>query len=432
MKTEYDVAILGAGVAGSAAAYALRGWKVLLLESESFVGGRTYSECFEDGLWANYGAGYFSSDKRTIIELGDAVGVEYVGFDDSALTGDFMPSTLTLDDIVEIRQVKRRIAREQGRRRDPASPDLDTVSFAEWLGPVRPNVRAYWDLWCSTMSAPMDKISLYGMLLMTGANRTTAFADEAVDYDPRGNLVVKGGNGIIAQRLVEASGADMLLQHTVTKVEMNAGGGYDIVARSNRGAAAFSASAVVSALPAPVVQDVFPFLPDWKQKALDRIVYGRIIGMPVVVGPKEGSYARYVTADGCRAGAQYCETDFLLRSPTDLDREGAYFVCQVYDRAARAIWEDDDDSIRAGVFAAFSQKFPDLAARVRMIGVHRWHHGLPQYSLGRMAATPDLIRQVDGVSFCGDYTDVTHTDGAARSGLRAASEVRKHLAAERT
>src|SRR5690606_8122263 len=158
------------------------------------------------------------------------------------------------------------------------------------------------------------------------------------------------------------------------------------------------------ALPAPVAAAVVSGLPDWKLRALKAIRYGRIMGMPVVVGPRDGDYPRFVPAADYRADAVYCETDFLLRSPTDLDAIGAYFVCQVYDRAAAVIWSNDDASIRAGVYAAFARKFPELADRVQTIGVHRWQWGLPQYTPGRMAATPDLVKPVGGISFCGDYS----------------------------
>lgn len=423
----YQVAILGAGVAGAAACHALRARSSLLLEREDFVGGRTRSRSYLEGVWANFGAGYFSADKTTILRLGDEVGVSFLKFDDGALTGDFMPAGLDTDDIAQIRQIKRRIAAEQSKRRDPASPELDRVSFAEWLGPVRPNARHYWNMWCSTMSGPMEEVSLYGVLLMSGANRSSAFTADDVAYDPRGNMVVAGGNGRIAERLVETSAADVKLGHDVQSVERDGHGRYLIKCGTVSGVVEYGADAIVCALPAPVVTKIFQSLPSSKRAALETIRYGRIIGMPVIVGPKAGDYPRFRPLAEFRADAVYCETEFLLRSPTDLDEVGAYFVCQVYDRASRVLWGDSDAPIQAGVFAAFERRFPALADRVHEIGVQRWLHGLPQYNLGRMAVTPDLVRSVEGIFFCGDYTDVTHTDGAAKSGLRAAAAASKYL-----
>ncbi|MGY8996775.1 MAG: FAD-dependent oxidoreductase, partial [Alphaproteobacteria bacterium] len=63
----YDVAVLGAGVAGLTAAYRLRDRDVVVLEADSHVGGRTLSESFDDGSWANYPAQYVSSDKLKVI-----------------------------------------------------------------------------------------------------------------------------------------------------------------------------------------------------------------------------------------------------------------------------------------------------------------------------------------------------------------------------
>ena len=423
----YDVAILGGGVAGVTAAHALRDLNTVILEAEDFIGGRTYSESYDDGVWANYGAGYFSSDKTTIIGLGDATGVDFVTFDDRALTGDFVPEGFDKDDVAEIRQIKRRLLEEQARPRDPADASLDQVSFQDWLGPIRPNVQLYWRFWCETMSGPMDEVSLYGVLLLSGSNRTVAFTDQAVEHDKRGNLVVAGGNGKIAERLAIASGAEIRLGAEVQEVTRRPSGAYSISTKANGEAVTIEARTVISALPAPVVLQVFPSLPEQKRTALQKIEYGRIIGLPVVVGPEDGDYDRFAPSSDFRADASYCETEFLLRSPTDLENKGAYFVCQTYDRSSRVIWDDPDESIQAGVFHAFQNKFPELKDRVRKIGVKRWLHGLPKYTLGRMAATPALQQPFSGAFFCGDYTDVSHTDGAARSGQRAASGAREHL-----
>lgn len=423
----YDAAILGGGIAGVSAAYSLRDLNAVILEAEDYIGGRTYSENYPDGVWANYGAGYFSSDKTTIIGLGDAVGVDFVTFDDRALTGDFVPEGFDNDDIAEIRQIKRRLMEEQSRRREPADPSLDQVSFQDWLGPIRPNVQLYWRFWCETMSGPMDEVSLYGVLLLSGSNRTSAFADDAVEHDKRGNLVVAGGNGKIAERLALASGAEIQLGSDIQEVKRRASGAYSILTTTNGEAATIEAKTVISALPAPVVLRVFDSLPEGKRTALEKIAYGRIIGLPVVVGAEDGEYERFTPSSDFRADAVYCETEFLLRSPTDLDNKGAYFVCQTYDRSSRVIWDDPDESIRAGVYHAFQSRFPDLKDRIRSIGVKRWFHGLPKYTLGRMAATPALQEPLSGAFFCGDYTDVSHTDGAARSGIRAAAEAREHL-----
>lgn len=423
LKDHFDVVIIGAGVAGATAAYELRDHTIAIVETETFIGGRTYSRQFGDNLWANFGAGYFSSDKSNIIGLGDKVGVQFLRFDDTALTGDFVPEGYDPADIAEIRQVKRRIAKEQSCRRDASSPELDQVTFAEWLGPVRPNVLQYFQLWCSVMSCPMEEISLYGMLLMSGSNRTVAFSDEPVSYDPRGNLVVQGGNSLIAENLVKQSGARVFTGTEVTSVRGSGEAGYMIEASSADGKICLHARRVIVTTPAPIVLKIIDDLPDWKRSALEKVRYGKIIGLPVVVGPAQGSYPRIQPAGPYRPDATYCETEFLLRSPTDLERDGAYFVCQVYDQSSTVLWNDEDDTLKAGVFAAFSAKFPELKNRVMHIGVHRWPYAVAKYVRGRMGATPDLCRSIEGLSFAGDYTDVTHTDGAAKSGLRAAKEV---------
>ena len=49
MDRLYEVAVLGAGVAGLTAAYRLRGRDTVIVEAAGHIGGRTLSKRFDDG-----------------------------------------------------------------------------------------------------------------------------------------------------------------------------------------------------------------------------------------------------------------------------------------------------------------------------------------------------------------------------------------------
>jgi predicted NAD/FAD-dependent oxidoreductase len=87
------------------------------------------------------------------------------------------------------------------------------------------------------------------------------------------------------------------------------------------------------------------------------------------------------------------------------------------------VWDDDDETVKAGAVNALLQSRPDLADRIDWVGIKRWRYGNPQYFPGRMKALTGLREPVSGIHFGGDYTDFSNTEGALRSGQRVAREV---------
>ena len=86
---EREVVVLGAGIAGLSAAYRLRDLNVEVVDSASWLGGRTRSLRFAGGMWANLGAQYLSADKTAVIDLADELGIPLVpnGFEEAAERG---------------------------------------------------------------------------------------------------------------------------------------------------------------------------------------------------------------------------------------------------------------------------------------------------------------------------------------------------------
>lgn len=76
--TTYDALIIGAGYAGLTAAYALRKARknVLVLEARDRVGGRVWTQQFDDGTYVDWGGAWVGPTQDQIYALAHAFGVE--------------------------------------------------------------------------------------------------------------------------------------------------------------------------------------------------------------------------------------------------------------------------------------------------------------------------------------------------------------------
>lgn len=419
----YDVAVLGAGVAGLTAAYRLRDRDVVVLEADSHVGGRTLSESFEDGSWANYAAQYVSNDKLKVIELSDELDLELVP---SGYHSDQFRGAMTPEQQRDLDPWLQRLEAEMANPRPADAPELDQVSVADWLEGAPVHVQDFFERWCGQIifGATMET-SLYGLMLLWGDQRTSAFTAEPVPRSNRGDTVFRGGTNTFTRALAEASGAEIRHGQTVTRV-VQGEGGCTIEVSSADGATTIRARQVICALPGTVARHVVDGLPQEKATALAKVRYGRNIATPISILP-EGQKGPQIPMVPSRHDAVYCSNGFVLKTPGDMDRDGGCFHSYIHDRHARVVWDDDPRSVQSGALRTFRAAFPHLADRVSRIGFRRWENALPHYHPGRMADLPALQASVGAVHFCGDYTWTSNMDGAARSGEAAAEHARAAL-----
>lgn len=419
MGRSCEVAVLGAGVAGLTATYRMKGRDVVVLEAADHIGGRTLSKRFTDGSWANYAAQYVSTDKVKVVELADELGVELIpsGFHSDELRGN----RGTAQERADIDRWVTALEAEMANPRPATAPELDGVSVGAWLGDAPEHVHAFFERWCGQLIfASAIETSLYGLMLLWGDQRTSAFTTEPVPRSNRGDTVFAGGTNSFTHALAKASSAELKSGETVTSVARG-GAGWTITTHGPLGETTLRARQVVCALPAPVALRVIADLPAAKAAALGAIRYGRNIATPIAVLP-EGARGDVVPTAPSRAGATYNTTGFVLKTPGDIAREGGCFHAYVHDAHARVIWDDPPASIQSGALRAFAAHHPELAGRVHWIGFRRWEFALPQYRPGRQALQGDLEASLDGLHFCGDYVTTANMDGAARSGEAAAAK----------
>ena len=417
-----DVVVLGSGVAGLTAAYRLRDLDVEVIEAASHIGGRTLSDSFDDGTWANYAAQYVSDDKVKVIEQADELSLELIpsGFHSNDLRA-FDPSTS--DDPAAIEAWIARLEDEQAQRRPPDSAELDQISVAQWLEDAPPAVKRFFETWCgSLIFGSTIETSLYGLMLIWGDNRTSAFTDQPVARSNRGDTVFKGGTNRFTRALADASGATLTPHTEVREVNAAIKGGYKVTGLQQGAVYEATARHVVSALPAPIALNVISDLPQAKREALAAIRYGRNIATPISIAAAEQTVAPYPLVPS-RPDQTYNSNGFVLRTPGDMEADGGCFHSYVHDVFARPLWDDPPDSVRSGAVRALVERFPQLSDRIARVGYRRWRHALPHYSPGRMRHQAALEASVDGLHFCGDYVLTSNMDGAARSGELAARKV---------
>lgn len=418
-RSRVDIAVLGAGLAGLTAAYRLREHDILVIESEPEVGGRTRSLALPDGRWLNLGAQYLSPDKQAVIGLARELGVELLSLPGHVGAELLDPGRLGPAVRAEVEDQIRRLEAEQARLRPDDAPELDGIGFLDWLGPCSRGAAAYWEAWHELMMGPSLDLSLHGAMVLWGPRRTSAFASPSPPAYEAVDRIVAGGTQVLAKALAAtARSGDLMLGATVARVRPE-GAGYRIAIADGR---EIAARRVVCALPAPIAARVLDGLPREKAAALSSVRYSRFIATPIVVEPPGGRAAPQ-GACPARPLARYGSTEFILRRPADAIEAGGVIHAWLYDADARVVWDDPDESIRAGVLRDLGDAHPATRGRARVVAVHRWVHALPRYSRGRQAMLPTLRAMAGGIAFAGDYTEFANTDGAVQSGERAARQV---------
>jgi len=416
-----DVVVVGAGVAGLTAAYRLRKQNVEVLDADSHVGGRTLSEQFPDGGWANFAAQYLSPDKINVLELAQELELTLlpVEFPEAELRG---MSGTTPDELEDIRHAVARLEAESANPRPATAEELDDVSLAQYLRDEPRHVRGYFEHWCaSLMCASSAETSVYGALMLWGDQRTSAFNNVVVPRSNRGDCVFDGGTNQLTLALAKKSAASIHLDTEVVSVRP-AHGGYQVIAKCANRERRITARQVVCALPATVAAEVCMQLPDWKRDALSSVQYGRFLSTPIGITAHKAAGTTY-TRTWCRPGQVYNSNNFALRTPGDIERSGGCFHSYIYDMYARQVWDDPEHTVKTGAADALLDRYPQFEGRIRSVGYKRWRYGLPRYAPGRMKLQSALERSVDGIHFCGDYIFHANSDGAVRSANRAAESV---------
>jgi oxygen-dependent protoporphyrinogen oxidase len=446
--TEVEIAIVGAGIAGLAAAWALRDRDLIVLESADRVGGRILS-LPRPPYWLNLAAHVFPPPSTALGRL-----VTEVGLETTLIPGDSMavwmngelasggrPETYPLRLPLSLRgrislvraglKIRRAVPEylELAKPRSGESPAdararllayRDDTTFADFLGPLHPDVD-------SLLRAATNRASAEPEQLSAGAG----VAHFAAVFSGRASLYLRnitGGSSLLPEAIAAALGDRVMLgAHvdavvpTPSRVHIDytcAGKPRSLVARE-----------VVVASPAYVASDLVRALDDEALAALGMVTYGPYVVAALLTRetepmPWDDIYAIAVSG---KSFNMFFNTVNVLRRGTER-RPGGSLMVYGASNVARTLLDLSDAEIRDRFFEDLHDLFPMLPDIVEECVIHRWENGIPYSTPGRHSVQQTLERLAQTVSLAGDYLgERGGMEIAALSGIEAANAVRRRL-----
>lgn len=445
----HEVAVVGGGIAGLAAAWALRDRDVVLLEASERVGGRIRVEA-RDPQWLDFGAhliGDLDSPMGRLAAELEAQAIPVRGQLGVWLNGrlvrggsmETMPLRLALPLAARLSLMRtglrlRRVAARAGRGiGDPihgdqdyggdvvrvvGDPKLDARTFLDVLGPMHEDVAALFRAASNRVAAEAVEMSAqFGMPFVASAWNAN-----------KNRHILRGGLSSISDAIARHLGNRISTGTRITRVVAGSGGA-SIRALQGEQPVAFSARQVIMATPAPVVRAVVDDLPADKAVALDAVRYGPYV--VAAVRTREAGPTTYDDLTGVIvAGRTICSISNTM-GPVHANSAGRApgGTLKLFAGGWRAaeLMGSTDEEIRDVLLGDLHAVLPETHGRIEEAIVHRWVRGFPYWAPGRLARQEALARPVGNIHFAGDYLEYPATDPAVRTGLLAARNVRALL-----
>ena len=452
MNADRHVVVVGGGLAGITAAIALReaGARVTLLEARPRLGGATCSFT-RDGLVIDNGQHVFlgccSAYRELLARLGMTAAVSLQDrFDVTVLSPGGrarlrrtrLPGPLHMGLALarysfltpgeRLRVTRAALAM---MRLDPARPGLDNERLGDWLAARGQGERArrvLWDLFTvSALNVAGDDASmaLAATVVKTALLGAKNAADIGVPAIPLGDLHGKAGAELL-QRL----GAEVRIGAKVAEVAATSGGGLRVRLAERGGSAApeIHADGVVLAVPPDVAARLVPADavraglgpgPDrWRELGASPIVNVHVI------------YDRRVTSLPFAAAVDSPVQWVFDRTRSSGLQAGQYLAVSL--SAADDLVDIPAARLRERFVPALEDLFPAARdARITDFFVTRERRATFRQVPGCAALRPGAATALPGLVIAGAWTDTGWPDtmeGAVRSGLNAARELRQGLA----
>jgi monoamine oxidase len=448
-RAEADVLVVGAGLAGLAAARDLRraGYSVLVIEARDRVGGRVLNHRLGDGHVAEVGGQFVGPAQRHILGLAAELGVATHPIFTSGLTilevggRRYGYRTIPRMSPVQLADAGRAIFmldRMAGRVpaqapwQAPGAAAADSRTLAEW---ARRNVRTRLGRFAieafsqGVLACEPGEVSLLHVLFYlrtAGGFRQLTETSGAAQQDR-----FVGGSQLIAIRLAEQLGAGSVrLGAPVARIEQ----GLSRVTAHAAGVVAVGRRAVLAVPPALAGRICYdPPLPGDRDQLTQAAPMGSVIKCLAVYDEPFWRHAGYngqATSDGPAARVTF-DTGPAAGSPGIL-------LGFVTGAEARRLARADPARRRAEVLASFGRYFGPAATRPADYIEHdwtadRWTRGCygAHFPPGTWTQFGPALRRPSGLLHWAGTETATewsgYMDGAVQSGKRAAGEVLKAL-----
>jgi monoamine oxidase len=443
-QREADVVVVGAGLAGLAAARSLAaaGRSALVLEARDRVGGRTLNMPLEGGEVVEIGGQWVGPTQDRLLELASELGIEtfptyYDGSNLISLGGRLsryrgtIPriSPLVLLDVERGRRRFNRLTKTVPPEAPWTAPDaarLDSLTLGAWLDRnVRTRrARRLFEIACGTVwgAAPGQMSLLWALTCAASAGGFDALID--TEGGAQQDRFV-GGSQAISLRMAEALGDAVVLDAPVSSIE---GGADGVVVSSPRVVA--RGRRVIVAMPPHLSGriDFSPRLPAAREQLARRTAGGVIIKCTAVYDEPFWR-ADDLTGEGLN-DAGPIETTFDNSPPGG---SPGVLVGFITGRAAVEHAAQPESERRRRALGSLVALFGDSAQRARGYFEQDWT--AEQWTAGGPVASPApgvlsrwgaALREPAGrVHWAGSETSTVwcgYMDGAVRSGERAAGE----------
>jgi protoporphyrinogen/coproporphyrinogen III oxidase len=433
MLADLDIAVVGAGAAGLAAAYALQkaGRSVQVFESADGVGGRMRTRR-HGGYLIDTGAEMIATHGypatwSLIREVGmgtadvprltnplamwrDSCAHPHVGRPLGLLSG----AGLSLCARLDLLRFNASVAR-QSRAFDPDHPErtpLDEMSVAQLASRYRRELRDY-------LFQPLTS-GFFGCEM----ERSAAASIVTTMLPTKGTAnwrTYRDGMDTLARRLAER--LDVTTGCHIREVISAPG-----CARVITNDAVLTARSVVLCVPAPVALDLYANPPGDERRYLKACTYTPMLKVscaldrPLALWRGRCAYAVLVPeVENPLLSVVTCDhNEKYRRAP-----EGHSLVSMLTSpRATSELLGASDDEVVRLVTEQGEQVLPGLRQATRISFVHRFRHGMPEATAASLRLRADFLRRpLRAVDYAGDWLTLPNSEGAVRSADLAAWRV---------
>lgn len=433
-----SVIVIGSGIAGIAAAHALReaSFEVIVLESRDRIGGRVCTD-YTFGFPVDLGASWLHGvcNENPLAPLIGKLGLPlYRTSGDNSVLYDHDLESYALFDmdgnqvsqglVVKVGELFEDILKETDKVRQEFTEDLSIQAAFSIVFERRPDLR---------LEGLPHKVLQWYLCRMEGWFAADAETISAKLWDQE--VLLPGGHGLMVRGYLPvlntlAKGIDIRLNHRVTRVSRNHKG-VKVTVESGR---TFVADAAIVAAPLGVLKaksiKFEPSLPDWKEAAISDLGVGIenkiILHFDKVFWPN-------VEFLGVVADTSYGCSYFLnLHKATG----HPVLVYMPAGKLARDIEKMSDEAAASFAFLQLKRILPDAGAPIQYLVSH-WGsdvNSLGSYSYDKVGKSHDLYEKlripVDNLFFAGEATSTYYpgsVHGAYSTGLQAAEDCRMRV-----
>lgn len=447
-----DVAIVGGGLAGLSAAWRLRHWDTVVLESASRVGGRIRSERRGD-YWLNWGGHVFAGTGSSTDSLLNEVGVMAVQIPGSlqalSMNGKFIrkghiatyplriPMSLTsrvdtlraglkvVSGVAKYTGVVRKRPGESGAMRQQRIYDFENDrSFLDYIGHLSEDAAALFKTTVTRSAGDMDEIS---------AGAGIGYFSLVLGIGQGLNRGIVGGPSTLTESIAAALGDRIQLGAVVQEVVHKPN---SVLVRYVQGGVEqeVEARTVVLATTADVSHKIGVDLPEGLRNALGQIKYGPHVSTAFLTNetsarPWDDIYA---IAAPKRSFAIALNQASIVRGTESARKPGGSFMTFSPAGLGRALLDKSDDEVIQTHLTDLDQVLGHgFADSVVEAQTDRWRVASPYSFPGRAKLQSILMRGTDRVFLAGDYLGTLYTESSITTGFSAAQEAASRLATDR-